>query len=132
MQLPQTSPDGSVVVGVTALTSTAPMSHAAPCGRATPRSSVAGGGQPAAASIAGLPARGTRVSRKLGPGGLFCSGPRSGSALGRSPATVGVPVLRLSVPLVTSPEPLFQRAPPSAAAPLPSRATFWSDMTPVL
>jgi len=49
-----------------------------------------------------------------------------------TPAPLPPAVLRLSVPLVTSPEPLFQRAPPSAAAPLPSRATFWSDMTPVL
>src|SRR5438552_8272725 len=141
MQLPQTSPDGSVVVGVTALTSTAPMSHAAPCGRTTPRSSVLGGGQPAAASIAGLPARGARVSRKLGPGGLYCSEPRSGSVFGRSPATVGVQELPLSMLLPsdmmpplqlfgvlaarmvfrtsTVPVPLLE-VPPPALAPLPA------------
>src|SRR5882724_2898307 len=58
-----------VVVPPTSV-STAPMSHAAPCGRVTPRSSASGGGQPAAASIAGLPASSARVSRKLGAGGL--------------------------------------------------------------
>src|SRR5437773_157777 len=81
-QLPQTSAGASVVVVVVVVVevvvvvvpptsvSTAPMSHAAPCGRVTPRSSASGGGQPAAASIAGLPASGARVSRKLGAGGL--------------------------------------------------------------
>src|SRR5207253_6579208 len=58
-----------VVVPPTSV-STAPMSHAAPCGRVTPRSSASGGGQPAAAAIAGLPASSARVSRKLGAGGL--------------------------------------------------------------
>src|SRR5207249_10652026 len=58
-----------VVVPPTSV-STAPMSHAAPCGRVTPRSSASGGGQPAAASIAGLPASGARGSRKLSAGGL--------------------------------------------------------------
>ena len=58
-----------VVAPLTSI-STVPMSHAAPCGRATPRSSVSGGGQPAAASIAGLPASSARVSKKLGAGGL--------------------------------------------------------------
>src|SRR5438874_1112407 len=66
------TPGTVVVVVVAPLTSisTAPMSHAAPCGRATPRSSVSGGGQPAAAAIAGLPASSARVSKKLGAGGL--------------------------------------------------------------
>src|SRR5438552_4028840 len=117
------------------------MSQLAPCGRATPRWSVLGGGQPAAASIAGLPTSGARVSRKLGPGELNCSGPRRGSVFGRSPATVGVQELPLSMLLPsdvmppvqlsgvlaarmvfrtsTVPVPLLE-VPPPALAPLPA------------
>src|SRR5438552_3584604 len=86
------------------------MSHAAPCGRAPPRSSVLGGGHPAAASIAGLPGRSARVSRKVGPGGLYCSGPSSGSVFGRSPATVGVHELPLSMLLPSDMMPPLQLA----------------------
>src|SRR5438094_10003299 len=84
------------------------MSQLAPCGRTTPRSSVLGGGQPAAASIAGLPARGARVSRKAGPGGLYCSAPRSGSVFDRSRATVGVQELPLSTVLPSEVMPPLQ------------------------
>ena len=48
------------------------------------------------------------------------------------PAPLPLAALRLIVPLVTSSEPLFQTAPPSAVEPLPSRATFWSEMSAVL
>src|SRR5438552_3821055 len=77
--------------------STAPMSHVDPCGRVTPLSSVSGGGHPCAASSAGLPARGACVCRKEGPGELYCSEPRRGLVFGRSPATVGVQELPLSM-----------------------------------
>src|SRR5439155_869671 len=68
-----------------------------PCGRVTPLSSVSGGGHPCAASSAGLPARGGCVCRKEGPGELYCSEPRRGLVFGRSPATVGVQELPLSM-----------------------------------
>ena len=99
-----------VVVVATGLASTAPTSQLGPCGRVTPRSSVAGGGQPAAASIAGLPGRSARVSRKVGPGGLYCSGPSSGSVFGRSPAIVGVHELPLSMLLPSDMMPPLQLA----------------------
>src|SRR5437870_11557556 len=102
------------------------MSQLGPCGRATPRSSVLGGGQPAAASVAGLPASGARVSRKLGPGELNSSGPRSGSVFGRSPATVGVQELPLSMLLPSDMMPPLQLAGVFAA-----RMVFRSSTVPV-
>ncbi len=50
----------------------------------------------------------------------------------QNPAPLPPAVLRLIVPLTTSSEPLFQRAPPSVVAPLPSRATFMSEISEVL
>ena len=62
--------------------SNAPISQAGPCGRVTPRWSVAGGGQSGLpVSIAGLPSKSAWV--KVGPP-LFCSGPSLGSTLVRS------------------------------------------------
>src|SRR5215208_8131018 len=60
----------------------APMSQAAPCGRLTPRWSVAGGGQATAASIAALGRCKAWVS--VGPP-LAASGPRLGSAESAKP-----------------------------------------------
>ena len=45
----------------------------------------------------------------------------------QNPAPLPPAALRLIVPLTTSSEPAFQRAPPSAAARLPSRATLMSS-----
>src|SRR5690554_553234 len=60
------------VLRVSLVTSTAPISQAAPCGRVIPRWSVAGQEAPPP-SIAGLPAWGRRDI--VGPP-LSCSGPR--------------------------------------------------------
>src|SRR3972149_5707597 len=70
------------------------MSHAAPWGRATPRWSVAGGGQSELpASMAGLPAR--RAWVWVGPP-LFARGPSMGSVLLRWPVPEKPQVLALS------------------------------------
>src|SRR5438105_3684307 len=58
------------------------MSQPRPCGRGTPRASIAGGGQDLAASIAGLPGSSACVATNPP---LAVSGPRRGSTLTRSP-----------------------------------------------
>src|SRR5579862_6892454 len=74
-----------VAVGVEMLASYAPRSQLGPCGRVTPRWSVAGHCVSSAVSMAGLPASSTRVS--VGPP-LFASGPSSGSVFCKSPLAV--------------------------------------------
>ena len=88
------------------------MSQAVPCGRATPRWSTAGGGQPAAVSIAGLPTSSACVI--VGPP-LSASGPSSGFVLGISPAPVSEHVSSLSMfepPVVMPP----RQSPPTLSA----------------
>src|SRR5215216_4009438 len=65
--------------------SKAPMSQAAPCGRLTPRWSVAGGGHSTAASIAGL--SGCKAWVCVGPP-LSASGPSRGSAESAKPQSL--------------------------------------------
>src|SRR5215203_1153559 len=65
--------------------SKAPMSQAAPCGRLTPRWSVAGGGHSTAASIAALP--GSKAWVCVGPP-LSASGPSRGSAESAKPQSL--------------------------------------------
>jgi hypothetical protein len=72
--------EGGAGIGV--VDSNAPMSHAAPCGRPTPRWSLAGGGQGPPPSMAALTAFSAMVC--VGPP-LFASPPSLGSELDRSP-----------------------------------------------
>src|SRR5437870_4959696 len=109
------------------------MSQLGPCGRATPRSSVSGGGQPAAASSAGLPARTTEASFQTPPPAPEFVVLAARVTLVRvvppsfqTPAPSPPAVLPLIVPLVRATEPLFQTPPPSVVERLPSRATFMS------
>ena len=74
-----------LVGGATGTTSTAPMSHCAPCGRPVPRWSVPGQKPGSPASTAGLAAAGASVS--VSPP-LFCSGPSCAFVLCRSPGWV--------------------------------------------